>query len=80
MLKLWDAMSKSAQPQGRFHNPKVGGSIPPPATKIHFSSRNYKHYSIQIGFGFAEIWPRFKTFDRRSEILRLPLHCQPAAT
>src|SRR5689334_6788212 len=29
MLKLWERMSKSARPQGRFHNPKVGGSIPP---------------------------------------------------
>src|SRR5688572_1142941 len=41
MLKLWAQMSKSAQPQGRFHNPKVGGSIPPPATNIRINSKTY---------------------------------------
>jgi hypothetical protein len=33
MLKLCDSMSQNAKTEGRFHNPKVGGSIPPPATK-----------------------------------------------
>jgi hypothetical protein len=33
-------MSKSAQPQGRFHNPRVGGSIPPPATNFHLILNN----------------------------------------
>jgi len=41
MLNLWDEMSKSAQPQGRFHNPKVGGSIPPPATISSIDSKTY---------------------------------------
>src|SRR5436190_1103125 len=38
MLKLWERMSKSAQPQGRFHNPKVGSSILPP--RYHYSLEN----------------------------------------
>jgi hypothetical protein len=33
-------MSLSAKPKGRFHNPKVGGSIPPPATNFLFIINN----------------------------------------
>src|SRR6266568_6093365 len=32
MLKLCDSMLQNANSQGRFHNPKVGSSILPPAT------------------------------------------------
>jgi hypothetical protein len=30
MLKLDDSMSQIAKTEGHFHNPNVGGSIPPP--------------------------------------------------
>ncbi len=32
MIKLCDSMSQNAKSEERFHNPKVGGSIPPPDT------------------------------------------------
>ena len=40
MLKLCDSMSQNANSQGRFHNPKVGSSIPPPLPTffLHFNN------------------------------------------
>ncbi len=47
-----------------IHNPKVGGSIPPPATNLFpYPSIVYKAMADRwsaAGFRFAEILPRFK--------------------
>ena len=40
-------MSLDAQNKSRFHNPKVGGSIPPPATK------NFKQLTKTVRTGGA---------------------------
>src|SRR5437667_12506734 len=47
MLKLCDSTSQNAKTEGRFHNPKVGGSIPPPAT----NSLNVESHSRPPPFG-----------------------------
>ncbi len=42
-------MSQNAKPKGRFHNRKVGGSIPPPATKLTRSNRERHLMPDQFG-------------------------------
>jgi hypothetical protein len=53
-------MSKSAQPQGRFHNPKVGSSILPPATNI---SQYHPTALAQYIVCFCRAWPKLHYFN-----------------
>jgi hypothetical protein len=51
-------MSQFAQNQGRFHNPKVGGSIPPPATKFLSILNNLQRLaSFESNKGLANLCP-----------------------
>jgi hypothetical protein len=45
---------------GCIHNPKVGGSIPPPATNNTLYFNELRASSSQTVLAFAEILPRMK--------------------
>ena len=49
-------MLLNARSAGRFHNPKVGGSIPPPAT----NKINNLEHSHLLNLGAQLPWPAYK--------------------